>query len=75
MATLPGSKFSLTLPQEIIIKLEAEKETIGIKSRSKMIEKCIRYYFDYKEEDKNLRTEFDELRTEVEKIKEKVYLI
>ena len=75
MSALYGSKFSLTLPQDIIIRLEAEKETIGVKSRSRMIEKCIRYYFDNKEEDKNLRSDVEKLRNEIEKIKETVYLV
>ena len=74
MAEILGVKFSLRLPQEIIIKLEAEKETIGIKARSKMIEKCIRYYFDNKEENENLKTEVQKLWNEIEIIKEKAFL-
>lgn len=75
MAEIPGTKFSIRLPQDLIIKLEAEKETIGIKTRAIMIEKCIRYYFDNKIEDQNLKNEFKALKEEVEKIKEKIYLI
>jgi metal-responsive CopG/Arc/MetJ family transcriptional regulator len=75
MSKLSVSKFSVSFPHDLIIKLEAEKETIGIKSRSKMIEKCIRHYFDNKEEEKNIKQELEILKNEIEKIKEKVYLV
>lgn len=75
MKKLSVAKFSVSFPHDLIIKLEAEKETIGIKSRSKMIEKCIRHYFDNKEEEKSIKKELGILKDEIEKIKEKVYLL
>ncbi len=75
MTDISGSKFSIRLPQDLIIKLEAEKETIGMKSRSSLIEKCVRYYFENKKEDKTLSQRVSHLEEEIEKIKTKVYLV
>jgi metal-responsive CopG/Arc/MetJ family transcriptional regulator len=75
MSKLSVLKFSVNLPHDLVIKLEAERETLEIKARSKMIEKCIRYYFDNKVDENDVLKEIAELRSEIEKIKEKVYLI
>jgi len=75
MSKLSVLKFSVNLPHDLVIKLEAERETLEIKARSKMIEKCIRYYFDNKVDENDVLKEISELRSEIEKIKEKVYLI
>lgn len=75
MSKLSVLKFSVNLPHDLVIKLEAERETLEIKARSKMIEKCIRYYFDNKVDENDVLKEISELRNEIERIKEKVYLI
>ena len=69
MSELSGSKFSIRLPHDLVIKLEAEKETIGVKTRVSMIEKCIRYYFENKQNEDDYKLRIENLEKEVENIK------
>lgn len=72
MEKLYGSKFTITLPTDLVIKLELEKESLGIKSRVKMIEKCVRFYLEHKEQEIDLKNEIEKMKREIEEIKEKI---
>ena len=71
MNNLSGSQFSIRLPNDLVIKLELEKEACGINSRAKMIEKCLRFYFEKKEKENDLKSEVYHLTKEVALIKKK----
>ena len=74
MSNLTGSQFSIRLPNELVIKLELEKESCGINSRAKMIEKCLRFYFEKKSEESEIKNDIEKIKEEITLIKNKVNL-